>query len=381
MADQRQRGGGDHQRHVPYTCREYAAMVFILGECHGNAREAARVYAQRYENLRHPNHQTILSAMNRLEEDGNVIPRAHRGPGHGMAGRPDRDRNGSDEERVLACVRDNPQTSIRKMESELELPYHFIQRALKQNNQHAYHYTKVHELRPADYAARSLFCREMLRRIDQDPEFLLNVLFTDESTFGRDDTFNTHNHHHYAEENPHVTVQTKHQTRLSTNKWVRIVGNNIIGPINFPIPLTSVFYSNFLRNRLRILIQNIPDARFGNIIYQHDGAPQHTADITLDVLDNLFPGRWIGQGRGDRQPVIRWPPRSPDLNPLDFFYWGWIKEKIYCNEIVNIDDLEFRITAAAASITPEMLEDVRRNFVKRLRLCLRRAGGHIEQYL
>jgi hypothetical protein len=24
-----------------------------------------------------------------------------------------------------------------------------------------------------------------------------------------------------------------------------------------------------------------------------------------------------------------WPPRSPDLTPLDFFLWGTLKERIY----------------------------------------------------
>jgi hypothetical protein len=24
-----------------------------------------------------------------------------------------------------------------------------------------------------------------------------------------------------------------------------------------------------------------------------------------------------------------WPPRSPDLNPCDFFFWGCLKDKVY----------------------------------------------------
>ena len=51
--------------------------------------------------------------------------------------------------------------------------------------------------------------------------------------------------------------------------------------------------------------------------FMHDGAPAH---ITVDVrhfLDATYPQRWIGRGG----PVI-WPARSPDLNPLDFFFGG-----------------------------------------------------------
>ncbi|GBL76778.1 hypothetical protein AVEN_53448-1 [Araneus ventricosus] len=25
---------------------------------------------------------------------------------------------------------------------------------------------------------------------------------------------------------------------------------------------------------------------------------------------------------------VEWPPRSPDLNPLDFFLWGYIKQRV-----------------------------------------------------
>jgi hypothetical protein len=31
---------------------------------------------------------------------------------------------------------------------------------------------------------------------------------------------------------------------------------------------------------------------------------------------------WFGRGG-----KIAWPPRSPDLTPLDFSVWGYIKEK------------------------------------------------------
>jgi hypothetical protein len=33
-------------------------------------------------------------------------------------------------------------------------------------------------------------------------------------------------------------------------------------------------------------------------------------------LDVKFPGRWIGRGG-----PIAWPPRSPDLTPLDIFFF------------------------------------------------------------
>jgi hypothetical protein len=52
------------------------------------------------------------------------------------------------------------------------------------------------------------------------------------------------------------------------------------------------------------------DDQEGRIHFQQDGAPL----ITLrDYLGIRFPGRWIG-----RAAPIAWPPRSPDLTPMDF---------------------------------------------------------------
>ncbi|KAG8296099.1 hypothetical protein J6590_065086 [Homalodisca vitripennis] len=42
--------------------------------------------------------------------------------------------------------------------------------------------------------------------------------------------------------------------------------------------------------------------------------PPHWGKIVRDYLNDTFPGRWIG-----RDGPIPWPPRSPDITPLDFF--------------------------------------------------------------
>ena len=34
-------------------------------------------------------------------------------------------------------------------------------------------------------------------------------------------------------------------------------------------------------------------------------------------LDRLFPGQGVG-----RRCAVEWPPKSPDLTPLDFYLWG-----------------------------------------------------------
>jgi len=51
-----------------------------------------------------------------------------------------------------------------------------------------------------------------------------------------------------------------------------------------------------------------------------DGAPPHFSCFVTDVLNEIFPDTWIRRG-----VPIPWPPRSPDLSPLDFFLWGTLR--------------------------------------------------------
>jgi len=37
------------------------------------------------------------------------------------------------------------------------------------------------------------------------------------------------------------------------------------------------------------------------------------------VLNERFPNRWLGRGGS-----AVWPPRSPNLTPLDYYLWGAI---------------------------------------------------------
>jgi hypothetical protein len=53
-----------------------------------------------------------------------------------------------------------------------------------------------------------------------------------------------------------------------------------------------------------------------NTFFQQDGATSHTARISMNAVNALFPGRVISRN-GD----IPWPPHSPDL-ACDFFYGG-----------------------------------------------------------
>jgi hypothetical protein len=75
---------------------------------------------------------------------------------------------------------------------------------------------------------------------------------------------------------------------------------------------------------------------------------------------------------------VAWPPRSPDLTPLDFFLWGYIKEKVYVTPPQNVQDLDQRIRLAFAEIPEEMLANTRDNLLGRVQACIVAEGWQFE---
>jgi len=89
----------------------------------------------------------------------------------------------------------------------------------------------------------------------------------------------------------------------------------VVGPIFFDGIVDGINYLNMLRDV--VVPQLRTRANFAELYFQQDGATPHYALLVRNYLDNIFPLRWIG-----RRGSIDWPPRSPDLTPMDFFFGG-----------------------------------------------------------
>jgi len=92
-------------------------------------------------------------------------------------------------------------------------------------------------------------------------------------------------------------------------------------------------------------------------------------------LDAKFPNRWIG-----RDGPIPWPLRPPDITPLDFFLWGYVKDKVFSTPVPDITNLKARITDAFATITEDMLDNTWREIDYRLDVLRATKGAHVEVY-
>jgi hypothetical protein len=57
-----------------------------------------------------------------------------------------------------------------------------------------------------------------------------------------------------------------------------------------------------------------------------------------------------------------------------------VKNLVYRVPVNNLDTLRNRIRDAMAMVTPEMLQNVRSNLLKRARLCIQAGGGDSNTY-
>ncbi len=111
--------------------------------------------------------------------------------------------------------------------------------------------------------------------------------------------------------------------------------------------------------------------------FMQDGAPAHTALATRDFLRDTFGNsRVIGKFFG-----INWPARSPDLNVMDYFLWGYVKELVYVNgQFNNVGDMSEAIINAFDHIRQYKMNFVKnacRGFWTRVYDCINKEGRQL----
>ena len=167
---------------------------------------------------------------------------------------------------------------------------------------------------------------------------------------------------------PHITV------------WCGLTTRGILGPYLFQardraVTVTGARYQAMLGNKLfpELARQRIPRSR---LWFHQDGAAPHTTRGVLAYLGEMFPGKVVSKG-GD----VLWPPRSPDLSPLDFFLWGHLKAQVYATPLTSLRQLQRRLQAAIRSTPLSAVRAALAQVPLRARLCLRRRGADLEGVL
>ena len=156
---------------------------------------------------------------------------------------------------------------------------------------------------------------------------------------------NSHNVRQYASRGvpPNFNYERRDE-RSKITVWMGICGNGaLLGPFFFARNVNGNAYlevlnDNIIPQLIELLDNQFQEGHFQRLWCAQDGAPAHQLIAVRNRLLEIF-----------KNPVIalhfpvEWPPRSPDLTPCDYFFWGYLKDKVYRTPPQNINDLRNKI--------------------------------------
>ena len=282
----------------------------------------------------------------------------------------------------VAAVRDSvvrsPRKSVRRRSQELGINRESVRRILI-SDLHLYPYRIQikHKLTADDMRKRVTMCQWFSDKIDDEPDFLDNMWFSDEAHFLLSGHVNSKNNIFWGSTLPdHCQQRPLHSVKCTA--WVAISTHGIIGPFWFedddelPLTVNTERYIQVLR-KFWVALGRRRGIDRALQWFQQDGATPHTSNESLEWLQQRFDDRLIS-----RRCNPEWSPHSPDLNPPDFYLWGYLKDRVYEHNPQTIPDLKAAITAAIRAIPREECRRVIENFARRIQVCLQRRGAHLE---
>ena len=271
-----------------------------------------------------------------------------------------------------------PRQSTRRAGLELNMSHQSIIRILHERGFRPYRLRRRHAMNEADYEARVLFATDVLEMLDEDPQMLNNIIFSDEAHFSLSGNTNTWNSRYWDLDNPDFFIEMPlHSPRVSA--WAGIWSHGIIGPFFFEdeqgatVTVNSERYVQMLETKFLPVIQDREEFVAGDLWLMQDGAPAHIGRNVRAWMQQNFEECEIG-----RYGSIHWPARSPDLTPMDFFVWGWVKDQVYRHRVNTLNELKTRITQTMNEMPLDFVANSLLSFKSRLQSCINNNGRHVE---
>ena len=138
--------------------------------------------------------------------------------------------------------------------------------------------------------------------------------------------------------------------------------------------MNGASYLKHLRNDVIPAVEAMyPNKDF---IFVQDSAPSHRANQVQNFLKQKLKSRFVKN--------TDWPPKSPDCNHLDYYFWDRVQEKVYdgryCYPLATIDELRRRIHDVWNECATDLLQirKAMKQFIPRLEAVDAKEGGSIK---
>lgn len=277
-------------------------------------------------------------------------------------------------QKIQDMLEEKVQFSVRNAAPKLSFSTSTVWRLLRfESKAKFYRPSTVQPLTEAHMEQRRKFCSWLL---EEPADFTNKVVWTDEKIFVLNQRPNRKNDGVWCKENPHDLVQTNDRNGQKIMIFVAIVDGQIpiVHAFDKSQTVNGACYLEFLKEVVWPALR-YKTTRKG-YWWMQDGAPPHCTNLVKDFLLEKFQDRVISRGT----PII-WPAHSPDLNPLDFHFWGVAQQQVYKEYPETIENLIDCVKSFAARYDSSVIERVAANVVKRAKLCLDANGGHFQHLL
>ncbi|CAH2107617.1 unnamed protein product [Euphydryas editha] len=100
------------------------------------------------------------------------------------------------------------------------------------------------------------------------------------------------------------------------------------------------------------------------------GEADHPLPMQLPILTTIlrFEGPYRKEEKGEKElhQLVEWAPRSPDLTPLVYFLWAYLKDRVYRSNPKNLEELRRRIVQGINAIPRQMIYNATESFYNRI---------------
>lgn len=323
----------------------------------GSYTRFSRAFCKEFKTRHPPTYKTYKRVIEKFESTGSVQDKPR-------SGAPKTATTDEKIEEVRLLLQDSPGMSLTRVHLATGISVgsaHSI--ATDILNLYPYRIKILHELKPTDFDRRIKFAQWFL----SNPTVTHFFTASDEAYFHLDGNVNNYNFRIWSESNPNFVVE-KQRKPAQVLVWCAMSSNKIIGPFFFD---STVNASNYLKMLQEFFLPKHKKQKlYRSYYFQQDGAPAHRAKPVQTWLEEQFGPMFLKKDT--------WPPRSPDLNPCDFFLWGYLKDKVYAKRSESIEQLKEEIINEISKISKITLSTVFENMKKRCQSILDNKGKHIE---
>jgi hypothetical protein len=307
---------------MPRLSKDQRVLVCLEHARFQNAEEVKRRWPGRWGNIPAPTKRTINTTYRKFLREATCHDL-----NKGRNGSPRTARTPENIELVRESLSQHGKRSSRR--NGLGLSRSSFHRIAKLDIKfHPYVMITRQKLREGDPVQRMAFCDRLVDTVEQNPQFLDQLIVSDEAVFSLNSEVNTRNvikYAPYGNGDPADHYVEFAQGADQVMVWVGLTRAGVVlGPHFAERNLDTREYLRIIRYHVIQRDFHVHNIDRNNMWWQQDGAPAHTSNATMQYLRGQFPLRLMSK-RGDWP----WPPRSPDLVICDFFLWGYLKQQIW----------------------------------------------------